>query len=222
VRVCSEAARCRGAARRCLLNSHLAASLRAEAVMRAGAGPRELRTAGRWRRPNSARPVAAAPSHSGQFTALTFTKARTETRARRGAALACGRAAGEVLRWARPRPKCVFVLRHAAVSKTARPPAKAQSETLVMRPASEAGGRALGKNARRARGPHPSPRKGRALPVRNASRSASVRAPPYEHFCTLGRSFALPARLCAPGRKRHASTIYRQGGSESVVLWCNG
>jgi hypothetical protein len=53
----------------------------------------------------------------------------------RGGTLACGRAAGEVWRWARPRPTCVIVLRHAAVSKTARPPAKAQSEAVVMRPA---------------------------------------------------------------------------------------
>jgi hypothetical protein len=37
---------------------------------------------GRWWRPNPARPVAPAPGHTGPFTALTFTKARAETRAR--------------------------------------------------------------------------------------------------------------------------------------------
>jgi hypothetical protein len=59
--------------------------------------------------------------------------------------------------------------------------------------------------------------------LRNASRSASVRASPYEHLCTLGRSFALPARLCAPRRKRDAPAIDRQDGfSKTAVVWCNG
>jgi hypothetical protein len=134
----------------------------------------------------------------------------------RGATLACRRAAGEVLCWARPRPACVFVPRRAAISKTV--PAKAQARGRSDEAGELSETQSPGENARWAREPHTSPRVARTPPVQRRPLGFRV-----EHFCTLGCSFALPARFCGPGRKRHALAMIRQDGcSNSVVLWCNG